>query len=1084
MKVMMMMMMMMREWPMGMMVMPRNLCRPRHGQIKVSGWVRRSVALNCLTTFLQRNLDSGRLLTGYAAASKTSRAASTQPASLAGTTRSQADRLGSEPPSDTRSFIEEYEVYRSARFSTPRAQDSPSPAPRPPQQSATRSSARLAARNSVPRESSVEMTPSKGRGLTTRVRPLVSDSIDEEDDTDPLHTPRRRGVRDNREPSSQPPTSEASRGWTRPEDLERNSESPSPAPRPPLGTLSSGQKPDLRERIRMAGLPHSDDESAAESDESDGEPTPTAKRGTREEGGNNRPNPIQDARSGDLVLPRPDRPGTQPSPGRHTGRPQPEQRVEARNEPLVNQSPINNLSKSPVAKSPQRQPPSQPPLQRQLYPRLPPQPQPEPPTEPRPSLLQSPPRRPTPQSRPGRPSAESRADAFSNAAKAPEPIASAFSNQPAVRHRRDDADARPSGQHQAPASPAPAAPAEPQEPVLEEPRFDFFRRFAHGTKYEDLLDKALRMSWIILKLWALLAAASILYLIFIDCVIPIRKWDGIRVHRDFDYGGVSSWRQKVLQIIPWVVLHPFSVLTGNLDYADYRTVLNGLDLGVQTHELRLATLSAATWQMRRVLPELIKVNVKSSTGEWAVDDEFWNALDAEMHEGGLMYSLLTMEKSYDGTYSISDTHWNAIKQRIEKDHTLVSDRPASEEGRLPLSDQVAEYVNQHTSKVWADWLKANQDAIGKMQGKPGGIPSRTYQELYGDLEEVMNKRLKALGLEQGVVTRDEFIAKFEDSIANHKSEIKTELENLRSKLGQALGIAMEARAAADVPYGVPREEVEEMIDQAMRRAISDAVLEAIAKGHIKSHLDQEIVHKKNYFNTHRGALIDQSMTSAAYNWGPKDDPEPQTQSRRWFLFPRTKSQAVFREGGGSMGHPNSPSSALEKWSEDGECWCAGLSDSDNVTTSANLGIYTTDSVIPQYLVVEHIDAGASFDPKSTPRDIEFWIRAPQDKRARTLDHWSKERWPAARHDAASRRLLDRGYAKIGQFVYDNTLGGGESQVFRFPRELLDMDAQTQQVLVRATTNYGAEDHTCFYRLRLFGEEPAAAASLKDQESGS
>lgn len=1016
--------------------------------------------------------DKEDLLTGNAAAPRALRAASTQPSNLTGTTRSQANRLGSEPPSDARSFIEENEVYRSAKFSTPRVQASPSPAPQRPQpQSATRSSARLAARNSVPRESSVEMTPSKGRGYTSRARPLVSDSLDEDDTEDPLHTPMRRGVR---ELSSQPPNSEASKEWALPEDLQRDPESPSPSPRRPLSTPSSGQKPDLKERVRLAGFPQNDEESPVESEESDGEPTPTPKRGAREER-DNRPNVIEDARTGDLALPRPDRPDNGLSPGRPSNRPQPNQHFNtSENEPLTDQPQLDNHAKSPVANSPRRQP---------LFQSLP---QPQPPIQLRPSLTKSPPRRPTKHSPPERLSAEPRTDDLLIHAEAPRSIDDAVSNQPAIHPRRNDADARSAGQESRPVDPDPADPVEPQEPEPDESRFDFFSRLIRGTKYEDLFNKAYKWAWMILKLWAILAAASIIYLIFIDCIIPVKKWDGIRVHRDFDYGGVSSWRQKTLQIIPWLVLHPFSVLTGNLDYADYRKVLDGLDVGVQTHELRLQTLSAATWQMRRVLPELIKVNVKSSTGEWTVDDEFWNALDAEMHEGGLMYSLLTLEKSDDGTYSISDTHWTAIKQRLQREHMLISDRPSSEQDPLPLSDQVVEYVNQHTSKVWVDWLKSNQDAISKLQGNSGQIPSRTYQELYGDLEGMMNKRLKALGLEQGVVTKDEFIAKFEDSVSNHKREIKTELEHLHSKLGQALGIALEAKAAADAPYGVPREEVEEMIDQAMRRAISDAVLEAIAKGHIKSHFDKEIVTKKNYFNTIRGAVIDKSVTSSTYNWRPKDNTEPETQSRGWSLFSRKKPQVLFRKGGETMGQPFGAGYALEQWGEDGECWCAGLAAGGKNTTTAtssaaDLGIFTTGSVIPQYLVVEHIDAGASFDPKSTPRDIEFWIRAPEDKRARTLDHWSKDRWPAIKYDAASRRLLDRGYAKIGQFMYDNTLGKGESQVFPFSRELLDMDAQTQQVLVRATTNYGAEDHTCFYRLRLFGEDPAVEAGTTLRE---
>lgn len=954
-------------------------------------------------------------------------------------------------------------MYRGAKISTPVPSVSASPTPQRVQQSATRSSARIAARNSVLTENSVEMSPSKGRGFTGG-RPLVSDSIDEDDDEDPLHTPKRHDLRStSRNPSTQPPTSEASRQWTRPESVQRYSESPapespSPSPRPrpySRDTASSGSRPNVQERVRLAGSPREDNESSVEDDESEGEPTPTARKVLREVGGNIRPNPIRDARFGNLVLPRPDRAGSQPPLGRPI------------NQSAASSARSDNRDKPPVVNSPQRQrspssstvPPTRPPVERPLYPQL--SSEPRPPTQYRPSL-----------------------------AEASRPISKTVSNHPGLRHRRDHAGDGPAKQRPqravesaqaAPTEPQEPAPEEPQEPAPEESQANFLQGFARGTKWEDILNAIFDWSWMILKIWAILAAAAILYLIFIDCIIPVRSWNGIDVYRDYDYEGISYWRQKILQIIPWVVLHPFSVLTGNLDYADYRKVLRDLDLGIRAHESRISAVSDATWQMRRVLPELIKVNVKSSTGEWTIGDEFWNALDAKMHEGGLMYSILTMDHSNDGTYSISDPHWSAIKTRIEQDPMLVSDRPASGQDRLLLSDQVIEYVDQHTSKVWTDWLKANQDSIGKLQGKPGDTPSRTYQELYGDLEDMMNKRFQALGIEQGVVTRDEFITKFKESVASHKSEIASELQNLHSKLDQALGIALEAKATAEYAGGVPREEVEEMIDQAMRLAISDAVLEAIAKGHLKAHLEQEVIRKKNYFNIIRGAIVDPKMTSTTYTWAPNDDIKSSTKAGRGWSFFKKSQQQAFREGGETMHQPSSPQSALERWDEDGECWCAGLADHNNVTGSnsnavADLGIYTADSVIPQYLVVEHIDSGASFDPKSMPRDIEFWILTPQDRRARTLSHWSTDRWPAIKYNAASRKLLDKGYVKIGQFMYDNTIGKGESQLLQFSKELIDMDAQTQQVLVRATSNYGAEDHTCFYRLKLFGEAPSSSSN--------
>ena len=43
-------------------------------------------------------------------------------------------------------------------------------------------------------------------------------------------------------------------------------------------------------------------------------------------------------------------------------------------------------------------------------------------------------------------------------------------------------------------------------------------------------------------------------------------------------------------------------------------------------------------------------------------------------------------------------------------------------------------------------------------------------------------------------------------------------------------------------------------------------------------------------------------------------------------------------------------------------------------------------------------------------------------------------------------------------------------LYRFSEELEIMKAATENIVVRAVSNYGAEKHTCFYRLRLYGEK--------------
>ncbi|KAF3766999.1 hypothetical protein M406DRAFT_350360 [Cryphonectria parasitica EP155] len=127
------------------------------------------------------------------------RAGSVQPVSLFDGGSSPQTRFGSEPPySDAmsqRSFVEESQIYSGADFATPRRPRATGP-DRSRQSPATRSSARLAAKNSAAR-SDASVTPSPPRpGANThaRVPPPMSDSIDENDEEDPLLNPTPRGL--------------------------------------------------------------------------------------------------------------------------------------------------------------------------------------------------------------------------------------------------------------------------------------------------------------------------------------------------------------------------------------------------------------------------------------------------------------------------------------------------------------------------------------------------------------------------------------------------------------------------------------------------------------------------------------------------------------------------------------------------------------------------------------------------------------------------------------------------------------------------------------------------------------------------
>lgn len=573
-------------------------------------------------------------------------------------------------------------------------------------------------------------------------------------------------------------------------------------------------------------------------------------------------------------------------------------------------------------------------------------------------------------------------------------------------------------------------------------------------------------------MWGLLVIICWLLLILLELYVPASAWEGVAVGKNYQYHGNSlmGWRQNILQFVPWIVLHPFAVLTGNLDYADYRNTLHRLALNQGQAETRVNTLTEAVGQLRKILPELIKVDAGITTSEWKVQDDFWHALNDEMKQGGLMWYLLSIHKQKDGSFAISDTHWDAIKQRLQDEDGLVSGRP--EEDPLALSNEVMGYVDASVSKSFQDWLIKNADEVRKAREEEKGEPSASYTELFGQVDKAVAARLEKMDLEARVITRDEFISKIEEYFRDHSDRVNGELTAMNDKLGQALGIAMEAKNSAQLPPGLSRTEVETLVAKTVRRAVAEAQLEALAKGSIKSHLSSELLTQKNYFSIIRGALIDPHLTSDTYDWRIEKDAKKQGSSVTGFFSSsssrKDKEHPVFRPGGKYTGIPFAPSIALEKWEEDGECWCAGHKEDEH---NADLSIFTAEVVIPQYLVVEHIDRDSTFDPGSMPKDIEFWIKAPGDSTQRSLVEWSKKKW-TGNPTLPAMKLTEKGFVKVGEFEFDSGTGKGDSQVFKLPNELMDFGVQTQQVLLRAKSNHGASDHTCLYRLRLFGSKPS------------
>jgi hypothetical protein len=121
--------------------------------------------------------------------------------------------------------------------------------------------------------------------------------------------------------------------------------------------------------------------------------------------------------------------------------------------------------------------------------------------------------------------------------------------------------------------------------------------------------------------------------------------------------------------------------------------------------------------------------------------------------------------------------------------------------------------------------------------------------------------------------------------------------------------------------------------------------------------------------------------------------------------------------------------------------------------------------VPRFLVVEHILPGATLDPGARPRDMEIWAQYEDYDLRKTVGAWSQNRWP----ETHSEKTLPDNFVKIAGFTYEEQKIGDGSQIHALVSELSDMDAAANTYVIRALNNYGA-DHTCFYRLRLYGDE--------------
>ncbi|KAH7475146.1 hypothetical protein IWW34DRAFT_831585 [Fusarium oxysporum f. sp. albedinis] len=436
------------------------------------------------------------------------------------------------------------------------------------------------------------------------------------------------------------------------------------------------------------------------------------------------------------------------------------------------------------------------------------------------------------------------------------------------------------------------------------------------------------------------------------------------------------------------------------------------------------------------LPQYI--TMETVNGKPSIPQQFYHGLQDYLKESG---SFLNMKKK-GGNYEIStEKQWKAIVAGLGKDKDFKS----------KLTKVVDSGIEEKLPAFWDTWFKNNNKILEpliekamaktKAAGSGAGFDKKVAQ--------IVNEQLGKQN--QTVVTRSEFIKHLGNELATHQATVRAELQELKSDMLTHIQESIRT-AQLMAPQGTSDAEMRKLIREIVIQTISDEVLGVGAKAKIHEDWNTRLKHQVNFFAVGAGATIDEALTTGV--WDP------------WKKGVATK-EALKR--GVSGVHPLPAAAALLPWQDEGDCFCSVHDiDSSGRYHGARISVHLGHLVVPTDIVIEHINKNATTDPLARPRQIEVFARF-EDKMERDQVFAITANW--FREDTTNRNVsvpLSDQFVKISDFEYvGNELNDGV-HVQHMKDEFSNLGIGTDQIVVRSMGNYGAVDHTCFYRVRLFG----------------
>lgn len=507
-------------------------------------------------------------------------------------------------------------------------------------------------------------------------------------------------------------------------------------------------------------------------------------------------------------------------------------------------------------------------------------------------------------------------------------------------------------------------------------------------------------------------------------------------------GGLASRIGSLIPSISWSSRSPWDDFP-ELDelrsdqYAEFQDLISQIlrDLRLMKGAGKLHESSIE--KLNSIVPKMVHMTLKD--GKPVVTQEFWHAIRDLIEKDGSVPVL----KKRGGIYEPStEKQWKDIAAWLARRPELASKINEANDG-----------LAKKLPHMWEAWANDNQRKVEQtlrpILDKMKITGSLSDKDIDKRLDQMIKKHVGSNKSGSTIVTREYFLQYLKNEFAAHRTEMKAEINELQPRLEQLIRDSLDL-AKRDDSSSLTRVEVTKLVDRLVRKAIADANLEAMARGRIRAHWDTDLKNQVNYFGVGAGAIVDPTQTSTTF-----------------------KPDAKYLNDKGLKGaQPAAPIEALLPWHDDGDCWCAAREVNKRGNPhGAKLSIIMGHSIIPQHIVVEHILPGATTNPGARPRQIEVYVKIEDSAvRERLLDfaaaHFPDDQsdWDYAPAD------LPPQFVKITQFVYEGAELHDGVHVHRLSSELMALHAETDQVIVRAVSNYGAPNHTCFYRIRLFGHK--------------